>query len=96
MAQRGPSSAASIDRLLAELTEIDTRRTLLVNTIRETLTPLLGLVAGELGERRTVGRRPGFKMSAAAKAKIAAAQRARWARFRAIESRLAAREKQGL
>lgn len=33
------------------------------------------------------GRRPGFRMSKAAKAKIAQAQRARWARVKKAEAR---------
>jgi hypothetical protein len=48
--------------------------------------PMAGLsVSGRLGKNKG-GRRPGFKLSAEARAKIAAAQRARWARVKGKKS----------
>jgi hypothetical protein len=48
--------------------------------------PMAGIsVSGRLGKGKG-GRRPGFKLSAEARAKIAAAQRARWARVKSKKS----------
>jgi hypothetical protein len=48
--------------------------------------PMAGLsVSGRLGKSKG-GRRPGFKLSVEARAKIAAAQRARWARVKGKKS----------
>jgi hypothetical protein len=83
MVRSRKSGSVSVDKLIAELSRLDARRRDIVAAIKNAIAPLGASLegAGGLLVRRT-GRRPGFKMSAAAKAKIAAAQRARWARVK--------------
>jgi hypothetical protein len=84
MARRGrKTGSVSVDKLIAELSSLDARRRDIVAAIKAAIAPLGTALqsGGVLGPKKT-GRRPGFKMSAAAKAKIAAAQRARWARVK--------------
>lgn len=74
----------SVDSLIAELSQLDARRRRVVAAIQSALSQLDASFSGagrspDLGKWRP-GRRPGFKMSAEAKAKIAAAQRRRWAK----------------
>lgn len=78
---RKPSSV-SVDKLIAELSRIDARRREVIAAIKDAIAPLGASMEGIGGLVKRTGRRPGFKMSAAAKAKIAAAQRARWARVK--------------
>jgi hypothetical protein len=69
--------------LIAELSSLDARRRDIVAAIKNAIAPIGSGLADAAGSGpRKTGRRPGFKMSAAAKAKIAAAQRARWAKVK--------------
>lgn len=81
---------ASIDALVAEIKQLDSRRSKLVSQFRQATDKILSgenpfpFSAGrrQRGRKpgRKTGRRKGFKMSKAARAKISAAQKARWAK----------------
>lgn len=79
---RQSSGSVSIDKLIAELSSLDARRRDIVAAIKNAIAPLGAALGGGSSPIKKTGRRPGFKMSAAAKAKIAAAQRARWAKVK--------------
>jgi hypothetical protein len=76
------SRTVSVDKLISELASLDARRRRVVAAIHHALSAL-GTTLSDAGVARPrTGRRPGFKMSAEARAKIAAAQRRRWAKVR--------------
>lgn len=80
MARR--SRTVSVDRLLAELSKLDARRSVIVVDIRNVLSQVGTPLGRGVLTRPRADRWPGFTMSAEAKARISAAQRKRWATFR--------------
>lgn len=82
------SGSTSVDKLIAELSRLDARRRDIVAAIKSAIAPIGATLEGGAGGGvvKKTGRRPGFKMSAAAKAKIAAAQRARWAKVKKAQN----------
>jgi hypothetical protein len=83
----------SLDGLMAELRSLDTRRTEIVSSIQNALASVTGgMVSPAAGRRRgrpagstnkTKGTRKRRTMSDAARAKISAAQKKRWAKHKA-------------
>jgi hypothetical protein len=83
---RGRRESALIS-LVNELDALDTRRRKLVAEIQHAAGGLSGgsLASVTASRKSKGGRRPGFKLSAEARAKIAAAQKKRWAKQKAGE-----------
>ena len=83
---RGRRESALIT-LVNELDALDARRRKLVAAIQHAVTGLSGGSSASVSPSRRSkgGRRPGFKLSAEARAKIAAAQKKRWAKQKAAE-----------
>jgi hypothetical protein len=88
MAKRGRKPAGTLEVMIKQLRKIDAERTQLVTRIRDAANSLLVGLSASSGGTDPVGivkpldaaprkRKP---MSAAGRAKIAAAQRARWAK----------------
>ena len=84
----------SLDGLVAQLHELDKQRQSVIDQIRGTTERLISgenpfrrqkrrAAAAIAGTTKTTGRRRRRKMSAAARAKISAAQKARWAKQKA-------------
>lgn len=85
----------SLDTLMAELSQLDSRRKQVVASIQNAVSSVLGGVPSPFSVGPKRGRRAGSKnvapkgarkrrkMSAAARAKISAAQKKRWAAQRA-------------
>jgi hypothetical protein len=78
---RGRRESALIT-LVSQLDALDTRRRKLVAEIQHAASGLSGgpLTSVSSGGMSKGGRRPGFKLSAEARAKISAAQKKRWAK----------------
>jgi hypothetical protein len=71
--------------LVNQLDALDAKRRKLVTEIQHAAGNLQGAAAPAATRRTKGGRRKGFKMSAEARAKIAAAQKKRWAKQKAAE-----------
>ena len=72
----------NLDNALAQLREEHDRAQQYVDKLREAISALEGIVGGHSSTAASSGARPKRTLSASARKKIAAAQRARWAKVR--------------
>lgn len=99
MAKQGKRTTGNLARLEQRLVKVHAEREGIIQQIKTALeqltlgsyAPMAGFSqvysAGKKGGKKTTGRRPGFKMSAAARQKISLAATKRWAAKKAAQKK---------